>query len=415
MKILIVHPAQQHSYELATALKKSGYLSKYMTTVYYKANNLTWIVSKILKGESKRRAKTRSCTALEDKDIIQFCELLGLIKLLCSKVGFLKKYYKSLKYFTADRFAKKVARYVLRHDVDAVVTYDDCSPILFETLKEQAPKVRRIMDMSAANLLYMREIYDTDVILAPTFAERLKKEREIVWDPFIIDRTNREIKNTQDFLVPSNFVKKSLAFSGVNENQMHMCPYGVDLNDFKQKKYDDYIDRPIKFIYVGGVKELKGIYYLLEAFNKIPADKAILTVIGSANIEDEDLQLYKNKTIFTGLVMHDRIPALLREADVFVFPSLGEGLSLATLEAAACGLPLIVSENSGVNDAIVNGREGYIIPIQSSDAIEEAVMRFVDNPNDIKRMGKNARNMALQYTWDNYYRNVEKILGHLSN
>lgn len=410
MKILVAHPAQQHSYQLATGLEKCGFLHTYATTVYYKKGNFTHLVAMILKGTYKKRAESRVCTSINTDKIQQYCEIFGLLNLLSLNVKPFRKYYKRLKYFTADQFARKVAKYAIKNKVDIVITYDDTSPLLFEILEKEAPNIIRITDMSAANLLYMREIYEKDEKLAPSFAPRLRSEREVVWDPFVINRTKREIKATQHFLVPSNFVKKSLVYSDVNDTQMHLCPYGVDLSLFDQKEYLPKGENDaIEFIYVGGVKELKGIYYLLEAFKQIPTNIAHLTVVGNFDKSDIDTKMYMNHVDFTGIVLHDSIPELLKKSDVFVFPSLGEGLSLSTLEAAACGLPLIVSENSGVNDVMIDGEEGFIIPIQSVDAIYEKVEWFVQHRNQIQIMGERARQMAFKYTWDNYYARIKEI------
>ena len=219
MKIIVCHPAQQHSYRLATALKKKGMLSAYITTVYYKKGSLTKAVSKLLKGNFQKKAIGRRCKELSDNEVIQFCEGSGLLKLLALNIPFFRPIYYNLKYGTADRFARKVAEYAIKNQVDAVVTYDDCSPILFEILKEKAPGIVRILDMSAANLHYMRQIYDKDTELMPAFAERLHHEYAKVWNESIMDKCLREIKAAQYFLTPSAFVRKSLAYSGVKKKR----------------------------------------------------------------------------------------------------------------------------------------------------------------------------------------------------
>ncbi len=409
MKVLVAHPAQQHSYRLACALKNADMLSKYATTVYYKKRSLTYLVSKILKGNFKVKAQGRRCEELKDNEVIQFSEGKGLLKLLALNTRFLKKHYSSLKYSTADSFAKKAAEYAIKHKVDAVVTYDNTSPLLFEILKDKAPDILRILDVSAANPFYMRGIYEKDFELAPAFKDRLIRERRLVWDEEITSRTKREYELAQEFLVPSLFVAKTLEYSGLNTDKMHICPYGVDLKAFSPKEYDDVKNRPVEFIYVGGVKELKGIYYLLEAFKSIPKDRARLTVVGKVNKNDEDIKPYLDYVNFTGLVLHSDMPRLLRKSDVFILPSLGEGLSLSVLEAASCGLPFIISENCGVDEGMLSGNEGFIVPIQSVDAIKEKALWFCDNPESLSKMGKSAAEFAAKYSWGDYSESIQTI------
>ena len=410
MKVIVCHPAQQHSYRLAVAAKKCGFLDKYITTVYYRHGSLTEITAKCLKGHFQRKAKSRCCYDLNNDEVIQFCEGEGLLKLLCMNIPFLRRAYYPIKYHLADRFARKVAAYAVKNQVDAVITYDDTSALLFEILSEKAPNIRRIMDVSAANTLYMRHIYERDIELAPTFADRLKSERAIVWDEDRINRTKHELESTQYFLVPSNFVRRSLQFSGIRSESIFLCPYGVSSNQFTQKHYQKISGRPIRFVYVGGVKELKGIYYLLEAFQKIPQSEANLQVVGKFNKADPDIAPYLEHVRFLGSVIHEEIEHILHDADVFIMPSLGEGLSLAAMEAAMCGLPLIVTENSGIADLMQDGRQGFVIPIQSAEAIYAAARAFIDDPERIETMGREAHHMAESFDWNSYYERMGKIL-----
>ena len=404
MKIIVAHPAQQHSYRLAAALKKNRMLRKYITTVYYKKRSFTAFTAMFLNEHFRAKAVSRRCEELSDRDVKQFCEIEGLLKLLALNTSVLSRHYRKIKYHTADRFARKTARYAIRNEADAVITYDDTSPILFEMLEKKAPDIVRIMDMSAANILYMRQIYEKDIELAPAFEARLRKERQICWDPVTVARTKRELKAAQYFIVPSAFVGKSLQFSGIRAEQIYYCPYGVDINAFPQKEYQENApgQRPLEFIYVGGVKELKGIFYLLEAFAGIPKDKAFLTVVGKYDPSDPDTAPYAESVHFTGTVLHSDIPALLQKADVFVLPSLGDSFALAAIEAASCGLPLIISDNTGVQDLVTDGVNGFTVPIQSAEALAEKIRFFIDHPEQICLMGTNARKMAEQYTWDRY-------------
>ena len=412
MKILVAHPAQQHSYRLAAALEKAGILHSYATTVYYKKNSLTAAVAGLLRGRFRIKARSRRCEEIPDQKVVQFCEAEGLLKLLALNTAFLKDIYRKIKYDTADRFAGKAAEYAVSQHVDAVITYDDSSPILFETLRKEAPDVIRIMDMSAANILYMRSIYEKDTELAPRFERRLRNERKICWDPFTLERTGRELGAAQYFLAPSDFVGRSLEYSGIRKDQIYYCPYGVDTEEFQLKEYEKTVrgSRPVEFIYVGGVKELKGIFYLLEAFRQISPEQAFLTVVGKYGPADEDTAPYAEFVNFTGSVLHSEVPGLLQKADVFILPSLGEGMALSAIEAASCGLPLILSENAGLKDLIQEGENGFLVPIQSVDALIEKIHYFIEHPEQIEKMGRNARKTAEQYTWENYSDNVSKAV-----
>ena len=110
MKIIVAHPQQQHSYRLATALKKKGELGAYATTVYMKPGNLTDLVSKILPPFWKKKATGRHCDELEDSDVLQFDEPRGLAVLFCHNIPLARSHYDSMRRATEDAFAEKVAR-----------------------------------------------------------------------------------------------------------------------------------------------------------------------------------------------------------------------------------------------------------------------------------------------------------------
>lgn len=415
MKILVVHPLQQHSYYLAAAIKKCNCLEKYMTCVYLKRWSFTNIACSILRNDSKKRASNRKCKELSDQDVIIYYEILGLLRLFCQNIKAFNKYESKIRAFLYNLFANKVARYAINHKVDMVISFDNCSSKLFSILEKKAPQIIRVLDTSAANPLYMKEIYSKDVLLAPNFSDYLKKECPHVWDDKLLLLNKNEIKLSHYFLSPSSFVDKSLIFSGIKSQQIFKVPYGLDLKLYtKKSNYKYEVNCPLKLIYVGGVKEIKGIYYLLEAVNRYTKDQITLTVVGNYDKNDTHLEKYRTNVTFTGLVLHDKVSLLLKEADVFVFPSLGDSFAFSVLEAAATGLPLIVSENTGMSDQIINGEEGFIIPVQSIDAICDKIDWFLINRDKIEAMGLKAREMALQMTWSKYQSNIHTFINSIA-
>lgn len=419
IRVMVAHPGQQHSYRLASALEKMGILDCYVTTVYNRSGSLTEGVTHFLKGSLKKKAQKRKCESIPDDKVIQIGEWIGLVEIFVQRYIHNQRVKKLLGQKVINYFGKRVARLAMKRHVDAVVSYDYNSAIIFSILKKCAPSIKCIMDVSAANRLYMKKIYEKDCQqIAPAFAERLKREILGNMDKENESRLMSEIRNSDFFIVPSDFVEMSLMNSGVTREQIILCPYGVDLSLFKCKEYESSENlerRPLEFIYVGGVKEIKGIYYLLEAFRRIPENIAKLTVVGNCDLTKDERQCYEKNVKFTGIILHQQIPAQLREADVFVFPSLGEGMSLSVLEAAASGLPLIISENSGIAEKMHNNDEGFVIPIQSSEAIIEKVMWFSKNRQAIRKKGEKAREMAMEYSWERYNKQIDRAMKHIFN
>ena len=72
----------------------------------------------------------------------------------------------------------------------------------------------------------------------------------------------------------------------------------------------------------------------------------------------------------------------------------------------ACGLPVISSTNTGANDFIENSKNGFIVPIQDTDALVDKMQWFIKHHEEIPRMGKNAIKTASKLTWNNYHEKV---------
>ena len=401
-KVIVAHPGKQHSFRLAAALKNNGVLFKYVTTVYDKENSLIMkMLKKIVSVDNKKRANSRKCCELDDCDVVQFCELMGLVEIFLARIDKKRKMYNWWHTYTSDRFGKKVAKLAIKENVDAVIIYDTNAKSCFEYLKKKAPHIKRIMDSSAANRLFMKTVYEKDMSICPEFANKLRIEVAELWDKKWIEICSKEIELTEFFLVPSKFVRKSFLYSNVLEKNIFVCSYGTNFIPEKPAMHSE-VKKCLKAVYVGNVTEMKGIYYLLEAFNKIPHELVQLTVVGAYDNSSHIFDKYMEFVTFTGRIQHDEVKKVLQKSDFFVFPSLGEGLSLSVLEALACGLPCIVSEHSGANDAIIEEKNGFVVPIQNIEVLIEKIMWFVNNPELLSQLKMEAYESSLMYSWDNY-------------
>ena len=401
-KIIVAHPGRQHSFRVASELKQNDMLFKYITTVYdKKASILMNVVKHILSGDNLKRANGRKNPDLTDDDVIQFCEFSGLVEIILARFDKKRSLYNWWQRHNADRFGKKVAAYAIKNNVDAVILYDTNALKCFKILQEKAPNILRVMDVSAANRIYMKEIYEKDFRKCPQFSEKLKKERSFLWDKNTCQRLLNEIELTQLFLAPSNFVKQSLMFSGVTDDNIVICPYGANFPGISPNK-EEKLKGALEAVYVGNVTEMKGIYYLLEAAMSMDSNRVHLTVVGAYDNTDGLLTPYMDFVTFTGRITHDKVAETLKKSDFFVFPSLGEGLSLSVLEALACGLPCIVTKNSGANDAIIDGENGFVVDIQDSDALAEKMIWFDEHRDLLPEMSRAAVKAIDNFNWANH-------------
>lgn len=408
-KVLVAHPGKQHSFELATALKERGILYKYVTCIYDRPGSLTNLVMGLLKGNNYKKAKSRCCPALDEKDVIQFDELRALLLLFISKFPNSVKLWRYFNGKLSDSFGKKVAKWAIKENVDAVICYDTNCNVLFDVLKKKAPHILRIMDVSTANRAFMRAEFDLEI--ERTMETALKDEQEYLWNSHNEERFVQEIVDTQHFIVASNFVRRSLLFSGVDVKKISVVPYGVDIDKFDFTKRD-IPKKVLKLIYVGQISYKKGLSHLLKVMESFPQDTVELAIVGAYDATHPLYQKYKDvKNVnFKDFVTRDILAEIYRESDVFVFPTLGEGFGMVVLEAMSCGLPCIISDHAGGNDVIISGENGFEFEAGNDSQLENHIQWFLDNRELLPQMSEKARQTAEVYTWKKYHETVSDVV-----
>lgn len=407
MKVLVAHPGKQHSYRMATALKKAKMLDSYFTTVYYKKNNLTSKVLRFLNKNDLKRAQLRRCEFLNDEEVFQQNEVLGLIILLCQRL-YLPRVIQWLGKVQIYLFGISVAKKAIRRNVDAVIMYDSTAVPCFEYLKKNAPSIKRILDASTVNRLYIKDVYERD--MTENHHDFFRKQLPFLWNQQRQELYKKEIELSDYILLPSIFVKKSYMYSNAEPEKLIRIPYGVDIDKFKcqtRKPHDGFIN----LLYVGQVTYYKGLHHLLPIIRDRYSDKIKFTMVGGYNKNDFLYQEYANvgNIEFKGFVPYTDLPGIYQEADAFIIPSLGEGLALVSLEALGSGLPVLGSTNCGGNDAIINGYNGYEFKAGDDDDMISKIDDFINHFSNLSELSENARKTSLDYTWEKYEERVQKF------
>jgi glycosyltransferase involved in cell wall biosynthesis len=101
-------------------------------------------------------------------------------------------------------------------------------------------------------------------------------------------------------------------------------------------------------------------------------------------------------------VPHGQMLDLMTQSDVLVLPSFSEGFGLVVTEALACGLPVIVTPNVGASDLVCDGREGFVVPMCSAEAIAEKLNLLNRDRELLAHMSHNAQMTAARQSWEVY-------------
>ena len=167
------------------------------------------------------------------------------------------------------------------------------------------------------------------------------------------------------------------------------------------------------FVFVGRIVGDKGINELIEAFKRLKPsgqwNQIKLLLVGPYEenldpVKPVTKQEIDNNPNIEAVGSQKDVRPFYEQADAFVFPSYREGFPNTVLEAGAMGLPSIVTNINGANEIIIPEENGLIIPSKDSDALYQAMQRFIDEPELLKKMASNARKMIIdryeqKYIW----------------
>ena len=129
-------------------------------------------------------------------------------------------------------------------------------------------------------------------------------------------------------------------------------------------------DGIFRVVYVGRVETVKGIPLLIEAFSQLDVPNAELTLVGGWSARSMRTYMERRMACDPRITVRpgDPLPVLHR-ADVFVHPTYEDGFGYAPREALACNVPVIVTEDTGMKEHIVDGENGHVIPTGDGDAL----------------------------------------------
>jgi glycosyltransferase involved in cell wall biosynthesis len=202
------------------------------------------------------------------------------------------------------------------------------------------------------------------------------------FSPFWFERSRETLAQTDFVLSPSSYVTNSFLARGFKPGQILKNVYPVDFSLFKPGRETRPKNRPLTLVNTGSISLRKGSPYLLEAFRiirrKIPDARLLLTRLIQDDIKPL-LARYSDLPIeWSPGLPQAQLAERLRSADLFVLPSLEEGLVRTACEAMACGLPVILTPHTGANDFVQPGVNGEVVPIRDPSAIADAVCKWAE-------------------------------------
>jgi len=223
-------------------------------------------------------------------------------------------------------------------------------------------------------------------------------QRFRVLDKLVFQNLSKNIWKEAKAVVANSQGLRALALTTNTDQKIGVIENGVNTEEIFSKDRGIRDFNVINLTAVGRLIKRKGYEYLIKA---ISCDKKFkLSIIGGGNIKNELIDLskkYNSNVVFLGEKTHNEVVAHLQEADIFVLSSLNEGMSNATLEAMACGLPIISTDVGGAQELIKNN--GIIVKKASAEAIRKALDSYKSDTSLIKEHGAKSFEIAQEMTW----------------
>ncbi len=175
------------------------------------------------------------------------------------------------------------------------------------------------------------------------------------------------------------------------------------------------IGSPKNVAFIGRYSDLKGATYLRVAMRSVLSKNphSTLGLFGTMVDRESVLAEYpseiRNRIHVVPAYENDRLPSLLAGYHILAFPSLFEGFAIAPLEAMACGVVPVVAATPGPMSYIESGRNGILVPVGDTRALEEEITRLMGDPPRWNALRRGGLATAIEYSWDHVASETERI------
>ena len=270
----------------------------------------------------------------------------------------------------------------------------------FTRIHVSTPGTMGLVGLFIAKLMNMplAGTYHTDI---PQYVKKLTNDsflENVAWNYMIWFYNQME-----EVMVPSASTRKQLIKKGLAAEKVKPLPRWVDTQVFTPAKKDLFywekyqLNGNIKFLYVGRVSKEKNLKLLADAF-KDAFDRGYscnLIIVGDGPYRKElESKLFGYPVLFTGFLTGEDLSKIYASSDIFVFPSTTDTFGNVVLEAQASGLPVIVSDEGGPKELMINGETGFVVKANDKESLTHAMEFFIMDRSNVVAMGKQARHFT---------------------
>lgn len=238
--------------------------------------------------------------------------------------------------------------------------------------------------------------FPVKIVLYRGYAGNIHWYDPTAYNKFLHPRVDKIVcnsKGVEEYIHRQLFVDKSIT---ITINKGHNIEWYKAYQPHDIRKELGLLPDTFLIINVANNRKMKGIPYLLKAFNRIPSDHPIHLLLVGMNMENrQNARIVnqgpkKDKVHFMGF-REDNLN-IVAGCDAFILPSVtGESITKSVMEAMSLGIPSIITEIPGNKELIIDDESGLIVPAKNTKELSEAILRLYMNPSLCKVLGENAK------------------------
>lgn len=211
-----------------------------------------------------------------------------------------------------------------------------------------------------------------------------------------------------------------LCSRGLPKEKFIVIPNGIDVSEWNGQAVRP-VKGPPKIICVANFRPIKRHCDLIEALALVRQRgvRVQCLFVGDGMTRQEAETLARERGLgeaieFLGRRAPEEVKDLLRRADIFVLQSLWEGLPGSIMEAMAAGLPVVGTDVNGINELVIDGETGFLVPPKEPAALAERIEVLVKDPYLRRRMGKAGRlRIMREFSLEKMVHNYERVYADL--
>jgi glycogen synthase len=195
---------------------------------------------------------------------------------------------------------------------------------------------------------------------------------------------------------------------------------GIDPEQFKRTDQREHLDRlgvkPPYVLFVGRITDQKGIFHLLDAAPRLPANVQVVLCASAPDTPEIEQRLRRRVAEMPNVLwINEMVPVpvvtqLYSHCAVFACPSVYEPFGLINLEAMACETPVVASAVGGILEVVEDGKTGILVPPAQPDALAAALGRVLANPTAAREMGRAGRKRVEEkFSWASVAERTEQV------